>query len=116
MLGEDGGWFEIGDRTERFDLMSDRQIERLYKLLSPNALIDIRMCFGIKNEYGEKVVQGLANKLRCKVRAYKNKVSPFGTRPFPYGKETFSDIFEFPQGKTFYQRLDFPMWQEYIIL
>ena len=102
--GNEGGKFEMGDRTERFDLMSDRQIERLYKLLSPNALIDIRMCYGIKNEHGENVVQGLANKLRCKVRAYKNKVSPFGTRPFPYGEETFSEIFEFPEGKTFYPK------------
>ena len=45
--GEDGGKFEMGDRTERFDQMTNTQIERLYKLLSPNAIIDIRMCYGI---------------------------------------------------------------------
>ena len=34
--GEDGGKFEMGDRTERFDQMTDTQIERLYKLLFSN--------------------------------------------------------------------------------
>ena len=98
-------WYDIGTvDLYRLDQMTEKQLERLYNLLSPNAIIDLRFCYGIKNEHGENVVQGLANKLRCKVRAYKNKVSPFGTRPFPYGKETFSDIFAFTQGKTFYPK------------
>ncbi len=79
--GEFSGEFEIGGKSDRLDRMTPSQIERLQKLLSPNAIIDIRMCYGIQDENGEKVTQDLANKLQCRVRAYANQVSPYGTRP-----------------------------------
>ena len=61
--------------------MTENQINRLYNLLSPNAVIDLRFCYGAQGEFGETVVQNLANKLRCKIRAYANQVSPIRTRP-----------------------------------
>ena len=74
-------------------------------LLAPNALIDLRMCEGIRNEYGEKVVQEMANKLQCRIKAYANQVSPYGTRPaFPRNKHLPLHIrfFVGPGEKIFY--------------
>ena len=105
--GEFPGEFEIGGKADRLDLMSSTQIERLKKLLSPNAIIDIRMCYGIGDKNGEKVTQDLADKFKCRIRAYANQVSPFGTRPLysydatpgiPFYKRFFVD----PAGKIFY--------------
>ena len=76
---EFSGQFELGSRAESFDQLTDSQIQRLKHHLAPNALIDLRMCEGIRNEYGEKVVQEMANKLQCQIKAYANQVSPFGT-------------------------------------
>lgn len=81
--GEFSGEFEIGGKADRLDIMSSSQIQRLKKLLSPNACIDIRMCYGIKDQHGEDIVQRLANELECQIRAYSNQVSPLGTPPFP---------------------------------
>ena len=79
--GEFAGEFELGSRGSRLDLMTSEQMKRLKKLLAPDAIIDIRMCYGISEQHGEQVAQDLANKLGCKIKAYANQVSPFGTRP-----------------------------------
>ena len=76
---EFSGQFELGNRAESFDQLTDSQIRRLKHHLAPNALIDLRMCGGIEDEYGKKIVQELANKLQCRIKAYANQVSPFGT-------------------------------------
>lgn len=103
--GEFAGEFELGSRASRLDLMTPEQIKRLKKLLAPNAIIDLRMCYGISSEYGEQVAQDLANKLGCRIRAYARQVSPFGTRPAipknysdPFWKRPFLG----PGGKTFH--------------
>ena len=80
--GEHPGQFELGSRSESFELLTDRQILRLKRHLAPNALIELRMCYGIANHNGEQVVQELANKLQCRIKAYANEVSPYWTRPF----------------------------------
>ena len=106
--GEGHGRFELGDRLYRFDQMTEKQIERLYNLLSPNAIIDLRFCYGIKDKHREKVVQQLANKLRCKIRAYAGQVSQKGKRPgivkdeeIPWIEKVF---YYDPRGKTFYPK------------
>ena len=106
--GERNGWFELGDRLYRFEQMTEKQIERLYNLLSPNAIIDLRFCYGIKDKHREKVVQQLANKLRCKIRAYAGQVSQKGKRPgivkdeeIPWIEKVF---YYDPRGKTFYPK------------
>ena len=102
---EHPGVFELGSRAESFDQLTDNQIQRLKDHIAPNALIDLRMCEGIRNEYGEKVVQELANKLQCRIKAYANQVSPYGTRPaFPRNKHLPLHIrfFVGPGEKIFY--------------
>lgn len=102
---EFSGQFELGSRAESFDQLTDSQIQRLKHHLAPNALIDLRMCEGIRNEYGEKVVQEMANKLQCRIKAYANQVSPYGTRPaFPRNKHLPLHIrfFVGPGEKIFY--------------
>ncbi len=102
---ENAGEFELGSRAESFDQLTDSQIRRLKHHLAPNALIDLRMCEGIRNEYGEKVVQEMANKLQCRIKAYANQVSPYGTRPaFPRNKHLPLHIrfFVGPGEKIFY--------------
>ena len=105
--GEFSGEFEIGGKADRLDLMSDEQISRLKKLLMPNAVIDIRMCYGIQDSKGEEVAQRLANRLGCQVRAYANQVSPLGTAPAPWQKknihvEWWRRPFTGAGGKTFH--------------
>ena len=78
---EKAGEFELGSRAESFDQLTDSQIQRLRHHLAPNALIDLRMCGGVKDKNGEKVAQEMANKLRCRIKAYTNQVSFLGTRP-----------------------------------
>jgi hypothetical protein len=95
---------EFGNSNSRLEKMNETQINRLYNLLSPNAIIDLRFCYGANSELKENVLQNLANKLRCKIRAYGNKVSPAGIRPFPYGKVTFNDFMSTPQEKNFYPK------------
>ena len=104
---EFSGQFELGSRAESFDQLTDSQIQRLKHHLAPNALIDLRMCEGIRNEYGEKVVQDMANKLQCRIKAYTNAVSPFGTvtnlmfdpySPIPWWKQ----LADGPGEKIFY--------------
>ena len=102
--GENPGVFELGNPRNTFEKMTEEQMDRLYNLLSPNAIIDLRMCYGIKDENSKKIVQDLANKLRCKIRAYANKVSVFGTRPIYFGKNSFKDIFSTPEEKIFYPK------------
>ena len=106
--GEGSGRFELGDRLYRFDQMTEKQIERLYNLLSPNAIIDLRFCYGIKDKHGEKVVQQLANKLRCKIRAYAGQVSQKGKRPDIVKDEEIPWVekvsYYDPRGKTFYPK------------
>ena len=104
---EFSGQFELGSRAESFEQLTDNQIRRLKHHLAPNALIDLRMCGGIEDEYGKKVVQELANKLQCRIKAYANQVSPFGTitnlifnpySPVPWWKQ----LVDGPGGKIFY--------------
>ena len=78
---ENAGEFELGSRAESFDQLTDSQIRRLKHHLAPNALIDLRMCCGVKDKNGEKVAQEMANKLQCRIKAYTNQVSFLGTRP-----------------------------------
>ncbi|MBE6362753.1 MAG: hypothetical protein E7054_03770 [Lentisphaerae bacterium] len=52
---ENAGEFELGSRAESFELLTDSQIQRLKHHLAPNALIDLRMCSGVKDKNGEKV-------------------------------------------------------------
>ena len=101
------GEFELGSRAESFDQLTDSQIRRLKHHLAPNALIELRMCVGIETVKGEKVVQEMANKLQCRIKAYANAVSPFGTvtnlifnpySPVPWWKQ----LVDGPGGKIFY--------------
>ena len=62
----------------------------------------------IKDEHGEKVVQQLSNKLRCKIRAYAGQVSQKGKKTdimkdenIPWGEKVF---YYDPSGKTFYPK------------
>ena len=104
--GENSGEFELGSRAESFELLTDSQIQRLKHHLAPNALIDLRMCCGIETKEGEKIVQDMANKLQCRIKAYANEVSPFGTRPaLPSNKHLtnyWSRIFVGSGEKIFY--------------
>ena len=105
--GEDSGVFELGSRAESFDQLTDSQIRRLKHHLAPNALIDLRMCGGIEDEYGEKVVQDMANKLQCRIKAYTNAVSPFGTiTRLPINPNStvpwWQQLLDGPGGKIFY--------------
>ena len=105
--GEESGKFELGDRLYRFDQMTEKQIERLYNLLSPNAIIDLRFCYGIEDENGEKIIQQLANKLRCKIRAYAGQVAQWGKRPiypFDENKTLLEKIFYSSKCQTFYPK------------
>lgn len=79
--GEFSGEFELGSKAERLELMTEKQIERLKKLLTPDAVIDLRMCCGISDLHGENIAQNLADKLKCRIRAYSNQVTSLGTRP-----------------------------------
>ena len=104
---EFSGQFELGSRAESFDQLTDSQIRRLKHHLAPNALIDLRMCYGISDKEGEKVVQELANKLQCRIKAYANQVSPFGTIPIlfvdPYSPDPWwKQLADGPGGKIFY--------------
>lgn len=104
---EFSGQFELGSRAESFDQLTDSQIRRLKHHLAPNALIDLRMCGGIEDEYGKKVVQELANKLQCRIKAYTNAVSPLGTIPIlfvnPYSSDPWwKQLADGPGGKIFY--------------
>ena len=104
--GEYSGVFELGSRAESFERLTDSQIQRLKHHLAPNALIDLRMCCGIETKEGEKIVQDMANKLQCRIKAYANEVSPFGTRPaLPSNKHLtnyWSRIFVGSGEKIFY--------------
>lgn len=104
--GEFAGEFELGSAADRLDLMNPVQIKRLKKLLAPGAIIDLRMCYGISKAKGEIVAQKLANTLGCKIKAYKNQVSPSGTRPaFPkdFGEQLRrGNLFYDPEPKIFY--------------
>ena len=103
---EFSGQFELGSRAESFDQLTDSQIRRLKHHLAPNALIELRMCGGIETVEGEKVVQEMANKLQCRIKAYANEVSPFGTRPLAPGNKHIPSywgrIFVGPGAKIFY--------------
>ena len=104
---EFSGQFELGSRAESFDQLTDSQIQRLKHHLAPNALIDLRMCGGIETVEGEKVVQEMANKLQCRIKAYANQVSPFGTIPIlfvdPYSPDPWwKQLADGPGGKIFY--------------
>ena len=104
---EFSGQFELGSRAESFDQLTDSQIQRLKHHLAPNALIDLRMCGGIEDEYGKKVVQELANKLQCRIKAYANQVSPFGTiTRLPINPNStvpwWKQLADGPGGKIFY--------------
>ena len=79
--GEFSGEFELGSRAERFELMTTEQVNRLKKLLTPDAIVDLRMCCGISDMHGEGIAQKLADKLGCRIRAYANQVTSLGTRP-----------------------------------
>ena len=104
---EHPGEFELGSRAESFDQLTDNQIQRLKHHLAPNALIELRMCYGIRDKEGEKVVQEMANKLQCRIKAYVNQVSPFGTIPIlfvdPYSPDPWwKQLADGPGGKIFY--------------
>ena len=74
--------------------------------MAPGAIIDLRMCYGISEAKGEIVAQKLANTSGCKIKAYKNQVSPSGTRPaFPkdFGEQLRrGNLFYDPEPKIFY--------------
>ena len=104
---EFSGQFELGSRAESFDQLTDSQIRRLKHHLAPNALIELRMCGGIETVEGVKVVQDMANKLQCRIKAYTNAVSPFGTIPIlfvdPYSPDPWwKQLVDGPGGKIFY--------------
>lgn len=74
------GYFPMGNSDDLI-FISASQIKRLKRLLSPGAIIDIRMCYSSEGSEGNKAAQNLANKLGCMVRGYEGPVSPLGTRP-----------------------------------
>ena len=102
--GEKSGKLELGDAANSLENMTERQMERLYNLLSPNAVIDIRMCYGIADKNREEFVQKLANRLRCRIRAYAKKVTTLGFRPITYDKSWLDIIYYESGGKTFYPK------------
>ena len=106
--GEFSGEFELGSRAERLELMTDEQIARLKKLLAPNAIIDIRMCCGISDRNGEEIAQNLADRLECRIRAYSNQVTAWGTRPIfavnAHLSPQWRCFFSGTGGKTFFPR------------
>ena len=53
-------------------------LERLKKVLSHNAILELRMCRGGEGKYGVAVAQDIANTIGCNVIVYENKVNSAG--------------------------------------
>ena len=106
--GEKEAFIALGNGNSRLDAMSETQINRLYNLLSPNAIIDLRFCYGVDHKLKEKIVQDLANKLRCRILAYKNQVSQSGKKPDILKDDTIpwtEKVFHYsPKKKIFYPK------------
>lgn len=60
--------------------------------MAPMGLIELRMCNGAKDKWGEKIAQNVANKTGCFIRAYNTEINLLG-----WG------VKESPKIKTIYQ-------------
>ncbi len=73
-------------------------LERLKKMLSENAILELRMCRVGEDEYGSSIAQDIANAIGCRVIVYRNKVNPAGGKaPFTFllpGKKVYSPQIE----------------------
>jgi len=74
------GSFPMGNGDD-LNHISSTQVDRLKKLLSSNAIIDIRMCYSSGDKDGNEAAQKLANKIGVRILGYEGPVSPYGTRP-----------------------------------
>ena len=74
------GSFPMGNGDD-LKYISQKQIDQLKKLLNPNAIIDIRMCYSAKDKTGNETAQKLANRIALRILSYEGPVSPYGTRP-----------------------------------
>lgn len=74
------GSFPMGNGDD-LTRISSTQVDRLKKLLSSNAIIDIRMCYSSGDKDGNEAAQKLANKIGVRILGYEGPVSPYGTRP-----------------------------------
>lgn len=46
--------------------------------MAPMGLIELRMCNGAKDKWGEKIAQNIANKTGCFIRAYNTEINFLG--------------------------------------
>ena len=90
-LGNGDDLKHIGNRVNKENL------QRLQRMLAPNATIEIRMCQTV-NEKGMASVQHIADVIGCIIIAYRNKVNIIG------GKAVWS--LKFPGKTIFYPKVD----------
>lgn len=94
------GFFSMGN-SDSLAYISSNQLNRLRKLLSADAIIDIRMCFAAGGDDGAMITQQLADNLNVVIKGYDSPVSPFGTQASHYFKGNNVPVF-FPQLKVKY--------------
>ncbi len=78
--GGNEGFFPMGNGDD-LRYINGAQLARLKRLLAPDAIVDIRICYAADSDEGHVRTQQLADKLGVKVRGYEGPVSPYGTRP-----------------------------------
>ncbi len=87
-----------GDRFEDIrNNLNKKLLDELKRIMAPMGLIELRMCYGIKNKSGEKLAQDLANITGCIVRAYKSEINLWGlgtkkSPRLPFTKDTHFNI------------------------
>ena len=96
-----------GDQLENFDKhpVHRANIQRLKKLLSPHAIVEIRMCDVGTGNKGKIAGQKLADMLGCRVKVYEESVTAHGTRPWMKKEPfTFQNGLIGPKSRIYYPR------------
>ena len=96
-----------GDQLENFDKhpVHRANIQRLRKLLSPYAIVEIRMCDVGSGDGGRIAGQKLADMLGCRVKVYEESVTAHATRPWiKKGPFSLQNGFKKPESRIYYPR------------
>ena len=96
-----------GDQLENFDKHPAHRanIQRLRRLLSPHAIVEIRMCDVGSGDVGRIAGQKLADMLGCRVKVYEESVTAHATRPWiKTGPLSLQNGFKKPESRIYYPR------------
>ena len=67
-------------------------LDTLTRIMAPMGLIELRMCKGAKDKWGERIAQNIANKTGCFIRAYNTEINllGWGVKRVPKNKNDIS--------------------------